>query len=359
MEVRIEPLDTLFFRDGKPFSMGEETWADGYLLPPPSVIYGALRTAIATQNGIAFEEVEKKLSTDVFSIGGIYYYITENMLPMPLDLVEYKSNKATNSKKKKWKVNLLKFADEPHQIVHTDKQISFKSYLIPERQAENIDDGLLSIADLEEYLCNNLDYATVDRLSNCRSSEPKVGIGRDDNTRTVDEGLLYRVDMNRYQKSIEKKPLRIGVCFNCAMNFNPYIRLGGEMKLVHLNPTEDESFKIKTHDVEFQEGLFKIYLATPAIFWNGLPDLFLKRKGINAGLIAACIGKPLNLGGFDLKSGKPKPMYKAVPAGSVFYYKSEDDLSLLHQEQGVALSDVYPEQGFGIAYFGAYSTNKP
>jgi CRISPR-associated protein Cmr3 len=36
MEIKIQPLDTLFFRDGKPFEKGENTWADGMMLPNPT-----------------------------------------------------------------------------------------------------------------------------------------------------------------------------------------------------------------------------------------------------------------------------------------------------------------------------------
>ena len=45
MQIQIDPLDTLFFRDGKPFTMGEDSWASGIVPPYPSVIYGALRSA--------------------------------------------------------------------------------------------------------------------------------------------------------------------------------------------------------------------------------------------------------------------------------------------------------------------------
>ncbi len=44
MIIKINPVDTLLFRDGKPFSMGENTWPDTVFPPYPSVIYGALRS---------------------------------------------------------------------------------------------------------------------------------------------------------------------------------------------------------------------------------------------------------------------------------------------------------------------------
>jgi CRISPR-associated protein Cmr3 len=152
-----------------------------------------------------------------------------------------------------------------------------------------------------------------------------------------------------------EKVLQIGVCLTTDLAFNPLVRLGGEGKIIELSnlSNDDYSFKINTQDIEFEEGVFKVYLSTPAIFIDGLPNLF-KKLNINATLIAACVGKPLSIGGYDMKNNRAKEMYKVVPAGSVFYFKSEDDLSLLHENQGIALSDVYAEQGFGIAYFGAY-----
>lgn len=41
----MEAFDTLFFRDGKPFSMGDDVWANGVFPPYPSTLYGALRAS--------------------------------------------------------------------------------------------------------------------------------------------------------------------------------------------------------------------------------------------------------------------------------------------------------------------------
>lgn len=45
MIISLEAIDTLFFRDGKPFTMGEDNFASGIFPPAPSVLYGALRSA--------------------------------------------------------------------------------------------------------------------------------------------------------------------------------------------------------------------------------------------------------------------------------------------------------------------------
>ncbi|MEN3047138.1 MAG: type III-B CRISPR module-associated Cmr3 family protein, partial [Candidatus Hydrothermales bacterium] len=42
--IKLIPNDTLFFRTGRPFTMGSENWSDVIFPPYPSTIYGALRT---------------------------------------------------------------------------------------------------------------------------------------------------------------------------------------------------------------------------------------------------------------------------------------------------------------------------
>ncbi|HEC25711.1 MAG TPA: hypothetical protein ENI54_06865, partial [bacterium] len=61
MIVEIDALDTLFFRDGKPFTMAENRWADTVFPPFPSVIYGALRSAYFANH---IEELGKAKTDD-------------------------------------------------------------------------------------------------------------------------------------------------------------------------------------------------------------------------------------------------------------------------------------------------------
>ena len=85
MIIEIEALDTLFFRDGKPFSMGEEVWADGVFPPSPSVIYGALRSAYFANNSNELDRAnESDDPTSNLEITSIYYrFKNANYLPLP------------------------------------------------------------------------------------------------------------------------------------------------------------------------------------------------------------------------------------------------------------------------------------
>ena len=114
---------------------------------------------------------------------------------------------------------------------------------------------------------------------------------------------------------------------------------------------------------QFNENVknFKVIFSTPAIFEKGWLPKWIDEKtligeynDLKLKLLAAAIGKPLSIGGFDMKKRMPKPMYKAIPAGSVYYFellegKMDNVQNIFHQR---SISEIYPEQGFGIAYVG-------
>jgi CRISPR-associated protein Cmr3 len=356
MDIRIEPLDTLFFKDGKPFSRGEETWADGYRLAPPSVLYGALRTAIATQNNIPFAEVPLKLDENKFSINGLYYKLGENnALPLPLDLVEYEKPihiQEIEEEEKKYEVKPLALRRVPEGLItKSEKQSKYLPIAQNWEQIEELEEGFILITELEKYLGGHLESTTALKLKDFVKNEPKVGNGRNDLTRSVEESLLYRTDMKRSDN------IQIGVSFKLEeyREISSLVRLGGEGKLAHLSVVR-MPFKAIQKAIDFPGNRFKIYFASPALLRDWKPDL--RFLGIEATLVAACVGKPVHLGGFDMAEKAPKPMYKAVPAGSVFFYESADDISKLNDHQGISLSDERQEEGFGIAYFGTWDISE-
>ncbi len=358
MELKFNSLDTLFFRDGKPFAMGEETWADGLFPPNPSVVYGAIRTGFACIEGkeIPFSEIKSKLYAQKLSISAIVYSLENaSYLPMPLDFAAFK-NKTEQERRleqdqKEYNVDLLSVG-EKKVITKKDKNLGLL-YQNTFQQVESFSDGLLSISDLKTYLNGTLKTTKVRRFKDYIIAEPKIGIGRDDTKRTADEGKIFRTDMKRL------KDLDLQVSLNAPeyeqdWAKNSVVKLGGEGKLIEMSKAARKTSFIVENEVKITSNRFKIYLATPAIFTTKNWQPNLEKFGINATLKTVCIGKTLHIGGYDLIEG-PKMMYKAVPAGSVYYYETETAIiEIVQKLQGKSISDVYPEQGFGIAYFGNY-----
>jgi len=89
MIIRIRPLDTFFFRDGKPFSRGQETWADGIFPPSPSILYGALRAIYFSEYPDEFNKANTPDDPTLnLKIKGIFLGMGKLIyLPVPADFV--------------------------------------------------------------------------------------------------------------------------------------------------------------------------------------------------------------------------------------------------------------------------------
>jgi CRISPR-associated protein Cmr3 len=335
----LDPLDTLFFRDGKPFSLGEETWANGLFPPPLSVVYGALRTAYLSEHideltyANGDHDRTSRLIINFFAYygHGRYYY------PCPLDIVKIKDSA-------KDKYSILEFDKKPKGYGSSLHEADLPMLLQSKEIVEN-SSGLIDELSLNDYLLRNSVPKSLLKYDEYLKEEPKVGIGRNDRTKTSDEGMLYRVGMKRLHR------LKLVVGYRGITISGNLMRFGGEGKSVSV------SVLVKKPNVQKPEKLstdfFKLYLATPAIFNEGWRPSAEKTPG--AKLMAAVVGKPLLIGGFDMKPGNgkrpgPKPMHRAVPAGSVYYYQgSIDGAGSLH---GASISDYGGNQGYGIVYLG-------
>lgn len=339
MGILLNPLDTLFFRDGKPFSMGYETWAKGMFPPLPSVLYGALRTAyfsdaiVELKNANTGSDKTSELKIDFFSL----YSDDKFYFPCPLDIVEKKEKN-----KGKPEYAMLTLVKKPENYYSA---LNLPYVLQTASQVEEVS-GLISHHSLNDYLQKN---KTPEFLAKgYLKEEPKVGIAKNSSTNTSDDGMMYRVGMNR----LDNFGFAVGYS-DMPLSQSGFMRLGGEGKAVSF--LNSETFPDIKMPESLSENVFKIYLTTPAIFNNGWYPSREKIGGME--LIAAVVGKPVYIGGFDMKpkdgkTARPKPMRRAVPAGSVYYYKAkpeEFDFAKIH---GASISDYNADQGFGIVYVG-------
>lgn len=400
--VEITALDTLFFRDGKPFSMGEDSFATGIFPPPPSAFYGALRAAYFsdfpeefryanTQNDRSqylvikqiayFNRKEKSINT-ISNVEIKKEHEEFLMLPAPADLVAKNDDN-----------NLFLI----HQLMKSNNTNAISPKINPYlNQIVNSSKGFIARNALNSYLRGKNDFYA--NHNNITTSEYKVGNALNKGTRTTQEGMLYRVQMQRMQNQFKsyrlvgydhftKKQSAEIVSTNERYSFiieyemphisdwkPKFLRLGGEGKAVSVkfyNYMEDThrslDFKNSRIRLNFngENRYFKLYFSTPVIFLNEygfLPEDFDKDtlqgtwKGIRLQLLTAFIGKTISIGGYDIQKNQPKPMYKAIPEGSVYYFQVLDEgieedviFAKFHQ---TALSEIWAEQGFGIGYVG-------
>jgi CRISPR-associated protein Cmr3 len=332
--LKIRALDTLFFRDGKPFTMGSETFAQGIFPPLPSTIYGALRTAYFAQNMEDFALANKANDpTKTLFIKGIYFHLENDFyFPAPVDLVELKE-KSKRQKKKEKRENRY----ETHLLRGIEQKDFFSSNPLPlqlsfSKRFESIEKGLIQKFAFEDYLNGDIKEYDVRKIENMTYAEHKVGISRNDQIRSSEEGNLYRLAMTRLVKKEKELMLYVEFGFSDKDKIEAkrkedsiqkgLIRLGGEGKMIAFTDQVNLDTELSLSDVSGK--YFKLYLLSPAIFENGnRPDaaLIFKDSGIEVALIAAMTGKAFRVGGFNMQEKRPKTMSIAFPAGSVYYYK--------------------------------------
>jgi len=379
MMIKITPLDTVFFRDGKPFSMGEDTWADGIFPPLPSTLYGAMRSAYIAHKGDLkkFHDgaMEKQIGTPDkngnFRIKGIYLKRGSNiLLPTPLDLVKDKNLKG----KDKDKVFRMNF-----DVINTIKELFFTNinlptFLFPDNieHAKTSERTFISDLSFKDYLNGAKGGSSPIPQEEIIIVEPKVGIRRANNTHNAEEGHLYRVGMNRLvhinpDKTINEVSFLVDYVGLDDFPERCMLKIGGEGKSAVgeiINDFQIPELSPTSKDRIDESRRFKLYFSTPAIFKNGwLPDgisndiLQWEKNGLRLQLLSVAVGKPISVGGWDMANNQPKFMRKAIPGGSVYYFEIlegdiEDVLKHFHYNN---ISDFSPEEGFGLTFVGAIS----
>lgn len=372
MLIEVSALDTLFFRDGKPFIMGENHWTDSIFPPSMSTIYGALRTAYFSQNIEVFEKLQanNELNTDKdptrkLEIKKLFYRINKSnnagfYYSMPLDLVSLK-NKSEEGKKyeeknKKYKVKQLKIRE--NNYINSNP---LKYLLYYDQYIENITDGLIDKYRITDYIKGKAKKIEVCKISDYFLSEPKVGIGIDKKIGTSKESRLYRIDLKRL------KDVSLIVEFEgIEIEEKGVIRLGGEGKYVSYSECGMLRNISNPFDTKLEEYLknqidsrFKVSLLTPAIFekgwlprWINIDGYTYENEKFKIRLVAAAVGKHTLIGGFDMAKNRPKPMVKAVPSGSTYYFEvlKGDPKDIIEQFHMKSISDVMRKEGYGISF---------
>lgn len=382
MYIKLIPNDPLFFRSGRPFTMGDDTWADEIFPPYPSTIYGAIRSFLIFHRGSlndfyhnGYNDIGNKNNKGSLKLYGPFILSEKNTpyFPAPYDLVKKKGEQEKEEKDKEKQKNEKKdnnhypltMIDTP-AVFYSDKICQHK--ILVSKSTEPVDEpeGWMDDIEFKEYLTPKEDHTLKkDRFyfinrKDIFDKEPKIGIAREDKTLSSKEGYLYRIDQVRMAKNYGLLVKLEGVN---GFPEKGILQLGGEgrtavFEKLDENPLESlQNLEISSHD-----NIFKLYLATPAIFDKGwLPNWIDENtlegvfNNIKVKLLACAIGKYIRIGGWDMAKNKPKPMYKAVPAGSVYYFQlSENNFenvkNIFHFK---CISDKKPEEGFGLCFVGA------
>lgn len=421
MWVRIEPQDVLLFRESKPFWAGENFRAAGRFPPTPLPMAGAIRSRALAHRGVDLsayaDAARRKVDCDAFQWAGKPDCLAplaftgpflvspegEVWLPWPKDLLRNldEQGKPTGydhflkpALKPPWSVRSSFTEDATIRNLTGGNAVGMEA---PEG-------GFMKVAGPDDFLTYLLGMAEdgdpfMNYAAQTDAAQPEARVGLTLRAgRTAEPGRIYTAVFSRMDENASFYIcVRDTVDKNREEDFLPhkgFLALGGEARAASFHVIADEAdedlpefLKKETQDSlkkTLAEKLasrsrFKLYLLAPAIFQQGwLPDgiesdkkkFVLRLDGIKAELVAAAVGKPDDIGGWNLVANAPRPLYRAVPAGSVYFFEAKEKFtsetatalienihfqSLMKPQSG---DDNFPkfcrDAGFGLAAIGLW-----
>lgn len=208
--------------------------------------------------------------------------------------------------------------------------------------------------------------------------EPKIGLERNDGTRTAEEGMLYSIAFVRLRQGVALALFVEGLESVIQSKSNWLQPLGGEGKLAGLTVSKKPpgwpaipQFKQDARGIRF-----KLAQTTPALFdidgnrcgkqMSWLPDGFTEKaengvtswagvfgNNIECQVVSACIGKPQKIGGWNIANNRPRNLTCYVPAGSVYFCRAKADQLEIKQLHGSKIG-LETEYGFGHVLVGTW-----
>jgi CRISPR-associated protein Cmr3 len=318
----IEALDTLFFRDGRPFSAATRAESG---LPTPQTLTGAIRTwlmrqldcdfealGLALRDKVSLAEALKEQSLELTQIATIQIrgpWLArktndqyEPLVPVPAALRKIKAGN-----------QIRRLYPYSHELSGWKPALPglLPLWLKERAEVERLE-GFLNLAGLETFLAGGIPEKTIP-ATDLYMSETRTGIGLDNYSLSAAEGMIYAIQLLRlcqdvgFYAEVEWPESLSGLLPEQGIP----IPFGGENRQALFKPIDPAKWPQPLQPSSRQ--LRTQLLLTPALAEH--PD-WLKQLPLRA----AALHPWQAVSGWDLALGGPKPLRWALPAGSVLYY---------------------------------------
>ncbi|MBF0290832.1 MAG: type III-B CRISPR module-associated protein Cmr3 [Nitrospinae bacterium] len=336
------PLDTLFFRDGKPFGTADK--AQTRNLPMPQTTAGAVRTWLMESLGCDFEGLADsaeftRVMQDVSFRGPWFMLEDELLFPVPATLVETEDCEIQALKPldtSKTPLPGWEPADGMKPLWRKDS-----------KPAKRLSKPFIKLSGMKTFLGGGVpgkeDFVSADEVY---GHDRRTGIGVDKNTLTAEDGQIYAVNLLALKDKVSlymevTAPKDISEILPTKENPS-VIKLGGEGRYAQFHRVNDPALNFGDVERNRENGAMLVLL-TPGLFNGWKPAM------LNGNLISAAVPGYEAVSGWDLKKGGPKPNRFAVSAGSVYFVDKQ-----LGQNIGSLCDGEDARLGYGIYAEGRF-----
>ena len=323
LKYRISPIDPIISRDARQFGAGSPMHTMSWL--SNTLVAGAVRTAFRKNS-----ENPDSLNMKDTAISGIFPLLEGKIyFPRPLDIIKSAKNIyqikpckmsagcGTNMPLNGLLPALPKTEEDfkPEKLnAFWEKDLMLQWLINGENNFKLKDEYTLPAPQKDERI-----HACID---------PETGVAADEklfSTIGLDFTQGDRTSFLKWQISIDVKGCELPAKFTAP--------LGGERRLAEFEAAEDDEtlWQYPEELPEFINGNLRLILASPAMFHKGwLPDWIdesslrgeLPNTSVTVELVSAVTDRWQPVSGWSYTKGSqgPKPMRRAVPAGSVYFF---------------------------------------
>ncbi|QPC80932.1 type III-B CRISPR module-associated protein Cmr3 [Phototrophicus methaneseepsis] len=354
--LEIRPRDVWLFRDGKPFSAGEDHSAHSMFPPTPLTVQGALRQKISESLGVSLWQYKNaskgKTSTNEaeqavafigkhgdmsdfgkFNMCGPFVGLRTNsstipLFPVPADLFKH-------SKTHDFRLS------RPGQSLSSDMGEDFSFPEVIE-DFENLPGYWMTGDTFKAYLGNSVpdsskfteEGAYQDALTAYQAgkhiwhsqlvyqNDNRFGVSTNALTSFREEGQLYQVQFVRPQSGI-------GLLVSVNDEIPTYLlegtmTIGGEQRQAKVEKVENVALPAHPESIS---GQFKVIFLTPTYFDDGWQpkdgDWSEVFGGHEVTLKSVVLYRPLKIGGWSNANNRARAMHNYVAPGSVYYFQTD------------------------------------
>ena len=368
--LRLDPVDTWFFRSGTSFNKGSAPQENvGSVFPPfPPTVAGALRAALARRHGWNGRVPWPPPIRDVLGDGpddlGLLSFNGPFLLQCGEPLFRVPRHVLGRTEGEGWSPRA---SLRPGGPVACDLN-PVGGVRLPELAGSPKDPERLKTGD-RHWLTRDGLNAVLRGLrplgTEVRSNEQlwfeetRIGLERDGRSRTAKEGMLYSTRHIRPCRGIALGMRISGLPPDWDPPFDQLLPLGGESRLAECREWKgDVALDVPTDEIASAGRVAIVALSPmdlePGIYRGSKP---LETSFGKAAVVSACIGRPLRIGGWDSRpGGGPLPMRSMLPPGSVLFCELSDPEAFRAavSDDGMAGIGARREMGFGLVAFGVW-----
>ncbi|MDP4559171.1 type III-B CRISPR module-associated Cmr3 family protein [Halomonas meridiana] len=357
---RFQVVDSWFFRETRAHDAVGVSELNSVFPPPTRTLLGAIRTWLGDQEGVNWKTIADSKehawlgdadSLGQLSLAGVQLRAKDDqgrwqrLWPCPANLMQGTApgtNAATLTR-------LVPGSIEYTDLGHVALPVADPAAPAPPAGSKVLEGAWLTDSGASDWLAGKVPSPdAIWTLSDLVTSEPRLGIARNNRHATVVKGQLYQTRHLRFVRDVSIDLWMKGVpahLLNIATATPQTLRLGGEGRMAQVEVITDEPMTLPVPPQKASSRRVALWLTSPlplapcdAI--GGLPgfrhentetddkrqDVWVgELNGISLTLTANCRPRAYREGGWDQQRHRPKAVRSYLPPGSVVFCECRDD----------------------------------